>query len=321
MWSIRAAFCSVTMTIVVAACGQTATTEPPSTTATSPTTTIAVDQGATPSGWVPVAFDDIQVSVPSTWDIAFGCPTGMGNVYLGSRPTMYCQNEPVGTDVVVLSNARTSSSPYGEPAVLNHFAIQWLDPDHTIMQVPSLNASVSATGPLAAEVLHTVTYSPRAVALASGTSPTVPSGWHRVSFGGLSAAVPRSWAIEQRKDWPLGCSPIDTTLNEPGVLLSAGAEEVAPSCPALASSFQGVTTPIDGLVIDPGPDGPIPSGASFGPCKRIHELRVCPTTSDPSSVLVLSVHLPSGTRPIAVEIGLTGSGLSARTIIDSLRAE
>ena len=55
-------------------------------------------------------------------------------------------------------------------------------------------------------------------------------------------------------------------------------------------------------------------------CLHIHRLRVCPTTTDPYSVLVLSVHIPDATRPVAVEVGLAGSGITARTILDSLRA-
>jgi len=72
------------------------------------------------------------------------------------------------------------------------------------------------------EVLHTVTYSPGAVALASGASPSVPSEWHRVSFGGLNVAVPRSWAVVRQADWPISCGPTDLSLSEKDVLLSAG---------------------------------------------------------------------------------------------------
>jgi len=317
MRSIRAALSLVTLTVVVAACGQKATPGSVSTTATSPTTTIAVDQAATPSAWVPVAFGDVQVSVPATWDIVFGCPIGMGSIYLGGTPKLFCQNEPVGTDVVVLGNARTASSAYGSPAVVNGISVQWLDPDDTIMQIPSLNASVSATGPLGAKVFQTVTYSPRAVVLASGTPPVVPTGWHRVSFGGLSAAVPKSWPIDRRTDWPIDCVPVNLNFSEHNVLLSAGTAEFPPACPNI--SHLGVPTPMDGFAIDPGPDGPL-TNASFGSCLRIHGLRVCPTRNDLDSVLVFSANLPRRNRPTAVEIGLAGSGLTARTILDSLRA-
>ena len=268
-----------------------------------------------------MVFGDVQISVPASWDIATGCPTGVGNVYLGSTPRLFCQNEPVGTDIVVLGNARTASSPYGSPAVINHIPVQWLDPGDTIMQIPSLDASVSAKGPSGAEVLHTVTYSPRAVTIALGTSPPVPGSWHRVSFGGLSAAVPSNWAIDRRADWPVACAPTHPfSLSKQGVLLSEGTSVFPPACPAPSYPSVRIPTPFDGLVIDPGPDGPISAGASsFGSCLRKHGLRLCPTTSDPYNILVLSVDLPGTSRPTAVEIGLAGSGLTARTILRSLR--
>ena len=38
----------------------------------------AVDLSATRAGWVPVAFGNAQISVPSTWWVLYhvGCPTG-----------------------------------------------------------------------------------------------------------------------------------------------------------------------------------------------------------------------------------------------------
>jgi hypothetical protein len=203
--------------------------------------------------------------------------------------------------------------------VVNHIPIEWLNSSDTYMQVPSLDASVDATGPLASKVLHTMTYSPRAVALAGGVSLAVPRSWHRVSFGGLSAAVPRSWSIERQAIWPLGCSPINLNLSEQGVLLSAGTSELAPHCPALVGGVMAIPVYHDGLVIDPGPYGPIPAGASLDSCMHVHRLRVCPTTTDLYSVLVLSVHVAGASRPVGVEIGLVGSGVTARAILDSLR--
>jgi hypothetical protein len=268
---------------------------------------------------VPVSFGDVQISVPATWDITFGCPTGPGSVYLGSATKDFCPLE-VSVNTVVLATATSASFPSASPGVVNHIPIEWLNPSDTAMQVPSLDASVDATGPLAGEVLGTLTYSPRAVTLAPGASPSVPRSWYRVSFGGLSAAVPRSWPVEHQADWSLGCSPINLSLSEQQVLLSLGTTELAPSCPDLSSSNLSLPTYHDGLVIDPGPYGPIPADASFGPCLHIHRLRVCPTTTDAYGVLVLSIHVPGATRPVAVEIGLAGSGITARTILDSLRA-
>jgi len=283
-----------------------------------PTTTIAVDRDATPSGWVPVAFDDVQISVPATWDITLGCPEAVGNIYLGGEPELFCPNEAVELDIVVLGTDDSPPPTGVSPEVINGLTVYWLGPDDGTLLIPSLHASINATGPSAGEVLHTVTYSPGAVALASGASPSVPSEWHRVSFGGLNVAVPRSWAVVRQADWPISCGPTDLSLSEKDVLLSAGTAVSPPACPDI--SHVGVPFPTDGLVIDPGPDGPLTSD-SFWPCLRIHRLRACPTTADGSSVLVLAVHAPGRSRPTVVEIGLAGSGMTARTIVDSLRAE
>jgi len=308
------------ITVLAGACGKAAPPTAPPTAATSSvrTPTIVVDRGATPPGWVPVAYGDIQVSVPATWDIDLGCPLATGNVYLGPVPKLYCPSEPPGLDIVVLG-ADTSPPPAGATAtVINHITVDMVGPDDTSMVIPVLHASVSASGPLAGAVLHTVTYSPRAVALATGTSPAVPAHWRRLSFGGLSAAVPRSWGIDRRPDVPVHCAPIDVSLPEPGVVLTTGTVESVRACPAMSS--QAVSVPTDGLVVDPGPDGPLPAHASFGPCSPVHGLRVCSTSSDRDSILVVGVLVPGRIRPIAVEIGLAGSGVTARTILGSLRA-
>jgi hypothetical protein len=74
-----------------------------------------------------------------------------------------------------------------------------------------------------------------------------------------------------------------------------------------------------GAVIDPGPNGPITQGKQFAPCLTINGLTVCPTTTDNFGVLVLSIHVPDKSVPVAVEIGLGDSGTAARTILHSLQ--
>jgi len=308
-----------TVVALAAACGKSTETAATSTTGpssqTPTTTTIVVDSNATPSGWVPVAFDDVQVSVPATWDITFGCPENMGNVYLGGIPKEFCPDATFPPDVVVIESD-ASAPPQGlSPETVNGLTAYRIGPDDGTVLIPSLHLSVNATGPSAGAVLDTVTYSPRAVVLTTGPSPAVPKSWHRLSFGGLSAAVPKTWTIDRQSGFPFGCLPIELTLGETGVILSAGTRGSVISC--AAASYLPVPTPVDGLIIDPGPFGPIPAGASFGSCIPIHRLRACPTTVDRDGVLVLSVQLPGG-RATTVEIGLAGSGLIARTILDSL---
>ena len=64
--------------------------------------------------------------------------------------------------------------------------------------MPSLGVEAQASGPLASRVLGTFTRSPRAVALAGGRAPGVPRSWHRVTFGGVSVAVPAIWPVRAR---------------------------------------------------------------------------------------------------------------------------
>jgi len=317
---MRTVLCLGTVTALVASCGK--GTEGPTSTmgtssVTSTTTAVVVDRDATRSGWVPVAFDNVQISVPATWDVTFGCPHGTGSVYLGGPPKMFCPEAAASPNVVVI-DTDASPPPKGvAPEIINGITVYRLTPDDGTVLIPSMRVSVDATGPSADEVLHTVTYAPRAVALSRGSYPRVPRSWHRVSFGGLSAAVPRTWPIEDTSRVPFGCSPLRLSLGVTGVVLSAGTTGSAFSC--AATSYVTVPIPVDGLIIDPGRFGPIPAGASFGTCMGIHRLQVCPTTVDRYGVLVLSVRLPGRPRTTSVEIGLAGSGLIARIILGSLR--
>ncbi|HXQ59649.1 MAG TPA: hypothetical protein VN799_06110 [Acidimicrobiales bacterium] len=308
------------MIILATTWGNEAAASPGRGAAAPATATIAVDRDATPPGWVPVAFDDVQISVPATWRVALGCPEAVGNVYLGAVPMLFCPSESAGTNVVVLRTNTTPPATNLTSGKINGITVYWFGPEDRTLLVPSIGVSVTATGLSAGKVLHTLTYSPRAVVLARVTTAAPPRSWHRVSFGGLSAAVPRAWFIERLSYWPLGCAQIDTRLDDTQVLLSAGTRIVSPSCPAMATSELAIVTPIDGLVIDPGPQGPVAAGASFGACLHVHGLRVCPARGDPYGILVLSVHRPGRHHATAVEIGLAGSGATARTIVDSLRA-
>ena len=70
------AFVLVVLALAVAACTSSRTVSP--TTTTVPRPLPAIDLSATPSGWVPVADGDAQISVPATWWVLYnvGCPTG-----------------------------------------------------------------------------------------------------------------------------------------------------------------------------------------------------------------------------------------------------
>ncbi len=79
-------------------------------------------------------------------------------------------------------------------------------------------------------------------------------------------------------------------------------------------------SPVDGVVIDPGATGPFPTAPSDTRCPTVNDIEVCRAMSQPLDVLILGVPVPGQSRPVVVELGLGGRGLTARTIFWSLSA-
>jgi hypothetical protein len=187
--------------------------------------------------------------------------------------------------------------------------------------IPSLDMTVTTEGPFASRVLETLTESPRFVAMAKGPAPTVPRSWRRVNFGGLRIAVPESWSTPLDVDYPGNeCQGVNViSLGQTAVIFDAGNVNVtALSCGGVGE-FQQFTGPTDGLVVDPGPyQYQLADGPTFGACRQINGLSMCPATSNPFGILVLAVHIPGQSIPVEVDIGLSGSGETARTILYSV---
>jgi hypothetical protein len=287
-----------------------------------PSTSVpSVDVNATPPGWVPVDYRDAQISVPKNWDVSFSpCPgPAPGTVFLHSPgPAYFCPNAPSNPTMAWIYSM-TTPPPTEIPTVVNGIDTYPIEGSPALggYQIPSLGLQVEVEGPLANEVLQTLTYSPRFVTLAAGSlAPPTPDSWHRISFGGISAEVPKAWRITHSA--PIDCEPGLLNLGERAVFEVSGTEPIAVACPA--TTFVQVEEPTDGLLINPGPYGPLTSSTTYGRCFKAHGLSVCPTTSDIYGVLVTAVHLPRHSRPVAVEIGLAGDGSTARTILDSLQA-
>ncbi|MGO9198722.1 MAG: hypothetical protein ACLQK4_16545 [Acidimicrobiales bacterium] len=55
-------------------------------------------------------------------------------------------------------------------------------------------------------------------------------------------------------------------------------------------------------------------------CLDLHGLTACPASSPAYSILVLKVTVPGRKTPVLVSIGLAGNGMTARTVLYSLRA-
>lgn len=308
--------------MVSAGCaGPGASTVPP------PVTVPAVDVAATPPGWTAVAVGDAQLSVPPGSQISYnGCTTTAASVTVFLAPihsVVFCWLEHP-TTTVQFAPLPAHATTRGERAVaVNGIATypvtagspQTPGPSVPGYEVPSLGVQITADGPMASKVLATLTRSPRAVALAAGPAPPVPSSWRRVTWAHISVAVPPAWPVQHVSTWPGSCTP-DATAPASTVLLVASSRYVAPSCPSLG--LQPVPTPVDGVVIGPGE--PFGSTGS-GDCRQIGGFGVCPSSTDPYSALVASVGWGCGPEIISatIETGLAGTGVTARTILHSLR--
>ena len=297
----------------------------------------AFGYGPTTAGWVPVDYGNAQVSVPPGAVISSnGCPDPGApvTVHLGRQPAgvFNCPLEPAGVTVVTLESLPAGWSTSGLAAHAVN-GIEEFSKVNDVVEaeelVPSLGVEVQASGPLASRVLGTLTRSPRGVVLAGGRTPRVPRSWHRVTFGGLSVAVPATWPVQHTTDEGTPCErqppwepgPVAGAGSQPIVILDAG-QGPLPSCPATAPAQvdQPVEPAKDGLVIDPGPVGPL-SGATYdGPCTSVAGLRICPVKNPgQSGEFIFRVHTTSG-KKVAVVIGDAVSGETARTILHSLRS-
>ncbi len=185
-----------------------ATTTMPVTTKTLP----AVDLSSTPAGWVPVAFGDAQISVPAAWWVLYNsypCPTGSpsGEVFVNPPPGVFaCPLEiaPGPSTTVRFGPPRSPhSTVLGRPEVINGILVYpYPTGPQTSYLVPSLGVEITVDGPIGERVLHTLTWSPRSVVLAAGSSPAVPASWQQVTFAGLRFSVPTNWPINRTQVTP-----------------------------------------------------------------------------------------------------------------------
>jgi hypothetical protein len=196
----------------------------------------------------------------------------------------------------------------------------------------SLGVEVIAQGPLAKRILATLTRSPRAMALASGSTPAVPPDWKTLTYHGLSFAAPARWPVT-RTSYNYG---VGDPCNTPGVDFfneGVGGGEVVLSTDRFLAGFScsarrnpGPVYPGDGVEVDAG-SKTLSELAAEGlhlafskHCLDLHGLAACPATLPAYSILVLKVTVPGHKQPVYVSIGLAGNGMVARTILYSLRA-
>ncbi len=292
---------------------------------------LASDFSAAPTGWVPVAFGKAQLSVPDGWWVLYDsppCPTGSpsGEVFVNPPPGVFpC---PVGTGpgpgTTVRFGPPTSpnSTVLGRPEVINGILVYpYPTGPRRSYLVPSLGVEITVDGPLGQRVLHTLTWSPRSVVLAPGSSPAVPSSWRYVSFAGLRFSVPTNWPITRTQVTPgLGaiCRQQGVAFAGTAVTLSTDRHPALIAfCPRMSPTPQ---PPENGVQVDSGlRTEPMVTMSFSTHCLDLHGLTACPATSPAYSILVLRVRVPGRPKPVFVSIGLAGNGMVATRILYSLR--
>jgi hypothetical protein len=308
-----------------------------------------VDLSATPAGWVPVAYGDVQVSVPATFwvydqDACSNFQTP-GTVYVDPLYEQDCASQPpvrspqiTGVFIRPVQDVPRSFTN-GHSAILNGLRVYPLHLKGVLgYYAPAFGIEVTADGPLARSVVNTLTHSPRAVALSSRPAPRVPLSWRSVTFAGLSFSVPSpesppesphlsrpvpsDWTINQTQSTP----GLGGVCRAPGVAFVSAIVTLATDaqpypiyyCPFIRPAPE---QPENGVQVDSGLRTEPMLTLSFSRhCLNLHSLTACPATSPAYSILVLKVTVPGRSKPVYVSIGLAGNGMLARTILYSLRA-
>jgi hypothetical protein len=283
-----------------------------------------VARSATPAGWIPVDFDDLQISIPASWTVITGGEEACGSddagvLILGQGS--WC-TPPSGeaaspdTSVVTVTSSKPPLMPAQAPALRVNGLSVYAPDVSPVYFIPALEIEVTLRGPLQPRVLRSVTYSPRAVALAA-TRSSVPKRWRWVSFKGIRLAVPQSWTVNRTTHAPI-CGT-DARVSRPGLTL-ASRPALPASCPPppLMAEPPVAGVEVDGFSAREVAGGSSPSPLSCLPPKRINDLRVCIQARPLYGVLIVQVsgpRIPTST----VQIGMFGNGIAGRAILDSLR--
>jgi hypothetical protein len=308
----------------------------PTSHAVSPTTKPlpVVDLSATPAGWVPVAYDDAQVSVPASFSVfypgqdpceSFSTPGALFVAPIpGFKRICPAPGHPQATLVRLVPYGGVPQKTAGEKLIIvNGVPVYFVPPSSAkpfiSYFVPSLGVLVTGSGPMARRVLDTLTCSPRAVALASSGAAAVPSSWRSLTFAGLRFSVPASWPVQRTNLWNV-CGPVQIAVAE-GVTLDTDQVFQALPCPG---PLPYAVVPSNGVRVDTGRSHSLSelvgSFSRGGTCLHSGGLKACPSRTPDYSILLLGVKLPGRVKPVFVSIGLAGSGMVARTILYSLAA-
>ncbi len=289
-----------------------------------------VDLSATPAGWVPVDYSLAQISVPATWwyesPTTGRCPGGpirglvlvlVGAVHPGKNTCPH--PAPAASFASVASAGLVEIADHRlKPTVVNGIPV-YVQPGGLTYYVPSLDIQVHASGPSARRVLHTLTWSPAAVALSQEPTKGVPASWRWYTFAGLRFAAPPNLPKVTSDDIGPGCPQVVPGLAREVLLSTATTLGVTTRCIVLRTKVSLIRYG-DGVLVASGPYQSVQLPKKSQPCRSLHGLRACVTSGTYGGVLELIVAVPGRSRPTLVEIGLAGNGMVARTILYSLRA-
>lgn len=277
-----------------------------------------VDRSSVPAGWVPVSYGNAQIWVPPSWALVSaggaGCGSAPGVVILGSGawcpPTGNVRAQP---DVSIVTIRIVRTTAIGGDVAFDAHNIRVYGPGPAPVYVaPALGIEVIESGPLQPQVLRTLTYSPRAVALSRGSTGGVRHGWRSVSYAGVHLMVPSSWAVRRSKNAPSCANGVQLPLG--GVTLAAAPSLPIGCVPSLALYEPGHQT--QGVEVDDFWTGKRPASCA-GP-RAVNGVRLCVERSPAYGILTAEV-FPPHHRPVTVQIGMAGDGITGRAVLLSLR--
>ncbi len=153
--------------------------------------------------------------------------------------------------------------------------------------------------------------------LTAGRPAGVPASWQKVTFGGLTMYAPGNLPVRSEQSWGDCGLDMQPFFKNDAVELDTGASHVLYHCPRTLSPVSN--TPFKGLLIDPGPYGPLPDaklpnapGLGLKPL-HVNGLTIERGASSPN--VVWAVYIPGVARPVAVEF----EGIPYYTILYSMR--
>jgi hypothetical protein len=300
------------------------------------------DVAATPLNWSPITYGNVQISVPSDWIVSAGgsCSGSTGIVLAVPADLSGCQDASSEASIGNFVPPVGAGEPYflKSNSTVNGIPVALQQGTGGSSVEVALSMSVEARGPLASEILGTLTYAPDFAALnypafvAWGTRVPVtnvapPVSWRTVTFGGISFRTPQNWTIDRQSSWG-GCPPYNDM--QPDVIeLNAAQSSSDASCPVILLEARS-WAPTFGVVVGAGPallGGSIPDTAGDN-CMNRNGLKVCiePVPFDGGhsadvhlNMLTALVFHENQSRPDEIEIGLSGSGELADAIFDSIR--